>query len=265
MDCVLAKAWNTENVLIAAHRGGYETDRADGAPENSVANITVCARQGYSIFETDIQRTKDGQFVIVHDPTIERETTGTGKVSELDLAELKSLHKTFRDGTASSERVATLTEFLQAGKGLTVFKADLKPGVSAHFKAIMAVVKSERATDQIIFRVPYAEADLFAGYAAAGAVPVRSLLMFKVKQKREVDDVIARFDPLTVEISLSKTNPANPRSLKLIRYATSKGLLVETHAYGDAEDWAKLKKAGVRMFHTPKPSKVQRFLQRPAR
>ncbi len=65
-------------VRIAAHRGGYETDKTDDAPENSVANIRVYMNKGYELYETDIQRTKDGHFVIIHDPTIDRETTGSG-------------------------------------------------------------------------------------------------------------------------------------------------------------------------------------------
>jgi len=80
-------------VFIAAHRGGYESDKEDKAPENSIANIENCEGKGYEIFETDIQRTKDGHFVIVHDPTIERETSGVGEVSEMPLHQLKRLHK----------------------------------------------------------------------------------------------------------------------------------------------------------------------------
>ncbi len=100
--------FDSSSVLVAAHRGGYETDSADGAPENSVANIRNSSSKGYQLYETDIQRTKDGHFVIMHDVTIDRETTGSGKASEMDLAELKQLHKRFRDGSVSEERVATL-------------------------------------------------------------------------------------------------------------------------------------------------------------
>ena len=84
-------------VLVAAHRGGYETDKADRAPENSVANVEMAIQKGYDVFETDIQRTADGMFVIVHDATIERELTGTGAANTLTLAELKKLKKRYRD------------------------------------------------------------------------------------------------------------------------------------------------------------------------
>jgi glycerophosphoryl diester phosphodiesterase len=250
----------SSDVLIAAHRGGYESDTADRAPENSVANIRNCQSKGYELYETDIQRTKDGHFVMMHDATIDRETTGTGKASDMDLAELKKLHKRYRDGSVSEERVATLEEFLVEGKGRTIFKADLKPGVSAHFKEIMQLVVKHDAMDGIIFRVPYEEVDLFAQYVAAGGPYSKNLLMFKTSGKKQVDDIVARFDPLTIQINISKSEPTNPETLELVRYATGRGLMVEAHAEGSPDDWAKLIDAGVRMFHTKKPAEMGHFL-----
>ena len=251
---------SSTSILIAAHRGGYENDKADQAPENSVANIMIGKSKGYDLYETDIQRTKDGHFVIMHDPTIQRETTGTGKTSNMTLAELEQLHKRFRDGSVSNERVATLEEFLRQGKGITVFKVDLKPGVSKYFKEIMQLVIKQDALNSIIFRVPYHQANLFAKYKEDGVTYSKSLLMFKVSTKEQIDDIKTRFDPLTIQINLNKSEPTNRQTLKLIQYAVSQGLLVQTHAEGKAEDWRKLIDAGVSMFHTNNPSKLKAFL-----
>jgi hypothetical protein len=46
----------------------------------------------------------------------------------------------------------------------------------------------------------------------------------------------------------------------LIRYAADEGFVVETHAEGEADDWVKLIKAGVRIFHTKAPSKLKKML-----
>jgi glycerophosphoryl diester phosphodiesterase len=78
-------------VLIAAHRGGYASDKADAAPGNSVANVAVAVAKGFDLYESDIQRTRYGVFVIVHDETLDRETTGQGQVSDLTLLELPAL------------------------------------------------------------------------------------------------------------------------------------------------------------------------------
>jgi len=251
---------SSKTILIAAHRGGYKNDKADQAPENSVSNILICENKGYDLYETDIQHTKDGCFVIIHDSTIDSETTGTGTTGNMTLAELKLLYKRYRDGSVSKERVATLENFLQQGKGHTIFKADLKPGVSKYFREIMQLVIKHNALEGVIFRVPYQKADLFAQYKADGVPYSRSLLMFMVSTKAQIDDIKTRFDPLWIQINLDKSDPANHKTLELIQYATSQGLLVQTHAEGETEDWAKLIKAGVRMFHTGNPSKVKIFL-----
>ena len=138
-------------ILIAAHRGGYSNDKKDRAPENSLENIVNCQRKGYDLYETDIQRTSDGHFVIVHDPTIDRETTGTGDISETSLSDLKRHRKRYRDGSVSESRVATLGELLDAGRGRTIFKADLKPGVPEHFDDVLEIAKEKNALDAVVF------------------------------------------------------------------------------------------------------------------
>ncbi len=249
-------------ILIAAHRGGYETDVADQAPENSVTNILNCQNKGFDLFETDIQRTKDGHFVMAHDPTISRETTGEGSVKNLTLAELKQLKKKYRNGAVSEARVATLEEFLQQGKGRIIFKVDLKPGVHAYFKEIMELVVKYDMMDGVIFRIPYRDADLFARYKADGVPMTKNLLMFKVKTPKQIDDIQARFDPLTIQVDVKKSDPTASETLRVIKYAVSKGFLVETHAEKGETEWAQLADAGVRMFHTKEASKVQAFLNR---
>ena len=248
-------------VFIAAHRGGYENDKTDKAPENSVVNIANSQRKGYELFETDIQRTKDGHFVMAHDPTINRETSGVGKVSDMTLIELKALHKRYRDLSLSPERIATLEEFLKQGKGRTVFKADMKPGVSKHFVDIMKLVTDHNALEGIIFRVPYRDAEFYDIYRKQGGVIAKHTLMFQVTSKKQVDDIKTRFDSSTIEIKLNKAVPTNEQSLDLIRYATDTGFIVETHAEGGEEDWIKLIDAGVRIFHTKTPSKLKALLQ----
>nr|WRX36684.1 hypothetical protein [uncultured bacterium] len=248
-------------VQIAAHRGGYENDKADNAPENSVANIHNCVSKGYELYETDIQRTKDGHFVIMHDATIERETTGTGAASKTDLVELKKLYKNFRDRSVSEHRIATLDEFLVVGKDRVVFKADLKPGVNRYFQEIIEVVVRHDAMDGIVFRVPYRDAKLYADYRSNGGPYTRDLLMFMVSNKQQVDAIKQQFDPSTIQVNVNKDDPTNPETLELIRYATGQGMLVEAHAEGTEQEWRKLLQAGVRMFHTTKPAKIKAFLR----
>ena len=71
--------------LIVAHRGLLRH-----APENTLANFRSCLELRLG-FEFDVEQTKDGQLICIHDQTVDRTTNGTGKVAEMTLAEVRKL------------------------------------------------------------------------------------------------------------------------------------------------------------------------------
>jgi hypothetical protein len=79
-------------VYVAAHRGDWGDD-----PENSLQSLKWAAKLGVDIVELDLKRTRDGQFVVMYDSTLDRTTTGSGPVSDRTLEELKRLN--LRAGT----------------------------------------------------------------------------------------------------------------------------------------------------------------------
>lgn len=74
--CTTTKIWG--------HRGasGY-------APENTLDAFALSLKQGADGVELDVQLTKDGQLVVIHDERIDRTSNGTGFVRDYTLAELK--------------------------------------------------------------------------------------------------------------------------------------------------------------------------------
>lgn len=77
--------------LVLAHRGG-----ADIRPENTFEAYDYAIGIGVDVLEIDARLSKDGEFVVIHDSTVDRTTDGTGRVEEKTLAELKSLDAGFR-------------------------------------------------------------------------------------------------------------------------------------------------------------------------
>ncbi len=61
------------------------------APENTLASIRKALELGVHGFEFDIQLSKDGEPVVIHDDTLERTTNGSGKVSDHTLEALQKL------------------------------------------------------------------------------------------------------------------------------------------------------------------------------
>lgn len=86
-----ANMWGTlrepgQPAFIAGHRG----DRAS-APENTVPAIQAALDSSMEFVELDVQKTLDGEAVIIHDDSLERTTTGSGLVAERTWAELQGL------------------------------------------------------------------------------------------------------------------------------------------------------------------------------
>ena len=88
---------------IAAHRGG-----AALWPENSLTAFRGALGLGVDLVECDVHQARDGEVLVLHDPTLERTTTGRGLVAGLASAELGAV--TVR-GT-NGERVPRLAEVL---------------------------------------------------------------------------------------------------------------------------------------------------------
>jgi len=73
-------------LLLIAHRG-YSSE----APENTFAAFDLAIERGYRHIEFDVQLSRDGVPVIIHDETLERTTSGVGLVAEHSYAELAKL------------------------------------------------------------------------------------------------------------------------------------------------------------------------------
>jgi glycerophosphoryl diester phosphodiesterase len=93
--------------LVVAHRGLLQH-----APENTLANFRACLELRLG-FEFDVERTKDGRLICIHDGTLNRTTNGTGKVAELTLEEIRRLDAGgWFDTKFTGEKVPTVEEVL---------------------------------------------------------------------------------------------------------------------------------------------------------
>ena len=108
--------------FVSAHRGGA----APGFPENSIPTFERTLSNTYAIMEVDPRYTKDGEMVLMHDVTVDRTTTGTGKVAELTLAEIKNLFLTDTEGNPTPFAAPSLDEALQWAIGKTILVLDAK-------------------------------------------------------------------------------------------------------------------------------------------
>lgn len=111
-----------KDIMISGHRGGM----LEGYPENSIASCEKTLTMMPSFFEIDPRFTKDSVIVLMHDETLDRTTTGTGKVSDHTYAELQQFYLKDRQGNVTEHKIPTLDEMLEWGKDKTVFNFDNK-------------------------------------------------------------------------------------------------------------------------------------------
>lgn len=108
--------------VISGHRGTIE----EGMPENSIPSMEAVLKHTTAIFEIDPRLTKDGVPVMVHDATLDRTTTGTGKVMDYTWKELKKLRLKDHKGQKTSYKINTLEEMILWAKGKTILNLDKK-------------------------------------------------------------------------------------------------------------------------------------------
>jgi glycerophosphoryl diester phosphodiesterase len=108
--------------LVGAHRGGPQQN----FPENCIATFENTLQHTYAIMEIDPRYSKDGAIVVHHDATLERTTTGKGRVAKLTLQELKELHLKDIEGHITDFQIPTLDEVLDWARGKTILVLDQK-------------------------------------------------------------------------------------------------------------------------------------------
>jgi len=109
---------------ILAHRGAPSPN----LPENSIAAFEQALVNGADFIETDVRRTKDGVFVLIHDGGLGRATNGghDDKVTNHTLAQLKTFFLRNQEGKVTTHKIPTLKEALDWARGKTVLFLDVK-------------------------------------------------------------------------------------------------------------------------------------------
>lgn len=138
-----------KDVKIIAHRGGGKL-----AHENTVYGVMTAYEYGAYGTETDVQRTKDGQYIINHDDDFSRLCGVDKKPSEMDLSEIKQLKVKYEsDASVPGAPVPTASEFLDAAKDKLTVYLELKGPTADRQMAddMYKLVKSKGMINQCVF------------------------------------------------------------------------------------------------------------------
>lgn len=97
-------------------------------PENTIESFLAATSSGLDGVELDVQLSRDGVCVVMHDARIERTTDGAGMVGDLDWAEIRSARTLGPGGTPTSFPVPRLEEVFEALPPGKLICIELKTG-----------------------------------------------------------------------------------------------------------------------------------------
>jgi len=142
--------------MLVAHRGGSKV-----VPENTVEGFRQAVDVwGADMLEMDVHVTRDGVPVVIHDPTVDRTTDGTGAVGDLTLGELRAFDAGYRftDPSGRSNwrgkgvRVPTLDEVLETFRGVWI---NLESKTAAAAGPLVDAVRRHGAEGRVLVAAEY--------------------------------------------------------------------------------------------------------------
>lgn len=227
----------TEVPRVVAHRGNYQyDDNARGGFEQSLA-------AGVTGFETDVQMTSDGGFVIMHDATVATTTTGEGNVIDLTFAAVTNLTlKKSGERVPSLRQIADLfkdrndvfVEFEMKSQGLSGDRLD------EYVDGVHEIVSSAMAAGTYVFT------SFDTSYLQAMKTRHADAKTAYILGTAYADASDASLTPITtaVDLGCSQISPLVGTCADWVAAAKAKGLNVALWMVEDVSTWATCRTKG---------------------
>jgi glycerophosphoryl diester phosphodiesterase len=244
---------------ILAHRGS-----SGEAPENTLASFEKAIERGFDI-ELDLDLTRDGHLVVIHDGTVDRTTDGHGRVGDFTLEELKKLDAGVRFGLEfKNERIPAFHEVLNLVRGRVLIGIDFKDTLTGAEDKIVGALDHYKAVDRVFIfdqppessrRIKTLNPAIPVAARTNGAEPSEEFFNCTMKLFPEVE-LIWAVDP--------------PKRGAVSGYYIASGMVDEAHRHGkrmyavvvnDPLRWRELIAMGIDGICTDFPGALQRVVR----
>ena len=261
---------NPKYVTVVAHRGDWR-----GAPENSLQAFQNSIDMGVDMIELDLQRTKDGVLIIMHDGTLDRCSNGKGKISETTYADIQKLFlKTQHAAVATRHKIPTLEEALLLCKGKILINID--KGYD-YFKEVYEIMERTGTTSQVIIKSGNAPEKVLQENADVikNTIYMPIISVDSPNAKEQIEANLA-LKPVAIECCFKEYNADVEARLQQIRNAGVKvwinsiwGSLCAYHDDDRAiemnepdESWGWILKRGATLIQTDRPAPLIKYLKK---
>lgn len=249
---------NSDTTIISVHRGGKGLKNY---PENCLETIKYIKDSINAIFEIDIAQTKDSVLVLMHDNSLDRTTTGTGKLTNYTYKELQDYNLVDDFGNITNYKIPTLKSVLEfAITHNIVLTLDKKRSVD--YSAIVKLIDQLQAQDQVVL-ITY---DLKQATQAYQLAP-NLLLSVSARNSNELDWLLNSKIPTQNMLAFTGTRLSSDslyQALHKIGVKTILGTLgnLDKQAQAKSDTLYKYwKSKGIDVIATDRPFEVAKALQ----
>jgi len=245
--------------IISVHRGGKSLKNY---PENCLETLQYINKNiENAIFEIDVEKTKDGMLVLMHDNTLNRTSTGTGKIANYTYKELQSFNLKDDFGNITSFKIPLFKDVLEWAKSNdVVLTIDIKRSVS--IEKVVALINEIEAQDVSII-ITY---NLEQAKKAYEIVP-QLLLSVSARNEKELDRLVNSNIPTKNMLAFTGTRLSSDSLYKKIH---SLGIKTILGTLGNLDSKAKAKgdtlylkwvEKGIDVLATDRPFEAYKAIQ----
>ena len=254
-------------VHVVSHRGDWKQ-----FPENSLDAINSIIQMGGDVVEIDVQRTKDGQLILMHDERLDRTTNGKGLIAETTFADIQKLFLKDHNGNVTQHKVPTLKEVLLMSKGRIMLNLDK---ADRFFEQVVALLQETGTTDIAILKglQSIEEINNRLGVHLDSIIFMPMVRMDNDDAEQRITSFVNEMAPVVFEVGYQKSD--NPLPLKAKKLVDRKTLLwynslkgrngnhddVVSKADPDAGYGYLIDKLGARMIQTDEPARLIEYLR----
>lgn len=132
------------SVIVVAHRADWRN-----FPENSLEAIQSAIDMGVDMLEIDVQRTKDGVLMLMHDDNLDRTTTGSGNIADTNWEDIAKLNLKDHQGNVTDYKVPKLEDALLVCKDRIMINLDK---ADRYFDEVFAMLERTGTTNLIVMK-----------------------------------------------------------------------------------------------------------------
>ena len=233
---------------IYAHRGASAY-----TPENTLPAFILAMKQKADGIELDVQLTKDGEIVVIHDETINRTSNGKGAVRDYTLEELKQFSFHYKFDDYKGVQIPTLREVFDAIKESDMMiNIELKTGIYWYEgieEKVVNLVQAYGLEERII-------------YSSFNHYSVQKILELEPTAKTAYlyQDVILNVDKYAKETGVGGLHPAvyHAKMADFLKEYQESGLAVRIWTVNKKDDMEVFIKADVEAIITNYPDVARR-------